>query len=264
MTFQSKQINNSQLAALLKTIDIKCLQDKRLTEFIDVAKKNNWSVKAIITALAQREIIERDARSLIRRLRDSKTGNFVTMADYDWNWPKKIDRPVVEYLTSADFVSKGENAIIVGAQGLGKTMITKNIAQNAVYKGHSALFVEAASMLVDLGSQDSARGLERRLKYYSKPSLLCIDEIGYLSYDQRAADFLYQIVSRRYEKKSIVITTNLAFKSWPTVFPGATSVASLIDRLIHHCEITLIEGESYRKRAAKKRQATNAKKREKK
>ncbi len=103
--------------------------------------------------------------------------------------------------------------------------------------------------------------LERRLRYYVKPKLLCIDEVGYLSYDQRAADLLFQIVSRRYEERSIVITTNLAFSNWPTVFPGATSVASLIDRLVHHSEITSIEGESFRKRQAKKRKVERAKKR---
>jgi len=115
-------------------------------------------------------------------------------------------------------------------------------------------------MLVDLGAQDSTTGLERRLKHYVKPKLLCIDEIGYLSYDQRAADLIFQVVSRRYENKSIIITTNLAFNDWPTVFPGATSVASLIDRLIHHSEITLIEGESYRKRQAKHRKAAKKRK----
>ena len=183
------------------------------------------------------------------------------MADFDWNWPKEIQRSVIENLVSADFVAKGENAVLVGAQGLGKTMIAKNIVHNAVHKGHTALFVQAAQMLVDLGAQDSATALERRIKHYVKPKLLCIDEVGYLSYDQRASDLLFQIVSRRYEEKSIVITTNLAFKDWPSVFPGATSVASLIDRLIHHSEITLIQGESYRKRQAKKRKAERAEKR---
>jgi DNA replication protein DnaC len=183
------------------------------------------------------------------------------MADYDWNWPKNIERNVIENLVFADFVSKGENVILIGTQGVGKTMIAKNIIYNAVHKGHSALFIQASQMLVDLGAQDSASALERRLKYYFKPSLLCIDEIGYLSYDQRAADLLFQVISRRYEQKSIIVTTNLAFKDWPTVFPGAASVASLIDRLIHHSEITIIEGDSFRKRHAQKRKAAREKKR---
>lgn len=266
MTSHNKNnpIADAEIRSLLKIIGIRCLYDEGLDNFLSAAKKHRWSPKTIIAELASQELQERERRSLQWRLRDCKIGNFRSMADFDWNWPKKIDRSVIENLVNADFVAKGDNAVLVGTQGLGKTMIAKNIVHNAVHKGYTALFVQASQMLVDLGSQDSASALERRLRYYIKPKLLCIDEVGYLSYDQRAADFLFQIVSRRYEDKSIVITTNLAFKDWPTVFPGATSVASLIDRLIHHSEITLIEGESFRKRQAKKRKAERDKKRGKK
>jgi len=263
MTSQNRkdQISNTELKLLLKTLGLRCLFDEGLDEFLAEAQKHHWSPKSIIAELAAKELLERERRSLQWRLRDCKIGNFTPLADFDWNWPKKIERSVIENLASADFVARGDNAVLVGTQGLGKTMIAKNIVHSAVHKGYTALFVQTSQMLVDLGSQDSASALERRLRYYVKPKLLCIDEVGYLSYDQRAADLLFQIVSRRYEDKSIVITTNLAFKDWPTVFPGATSVASLIDRLIHHSEITLIEGESFRKRQAKKRKAERAKKR---
>ncbi len=266
MTSQNKTdpISDAELKSLLKILGIRCLCDEGLDEFLSAAKKHNWTPKTIIAKLASKEQQERERRSLEWRLRDCKIGNFMPMADFDWNWPKKIDRLSIENLVCADFVAKGDNAVLIGTQGLGKTMVAKNIVHNAVHKGHTALFVQAAQMLVDLGSQDSASALERRLKYYVKPKLLCIDEVGYLSYDQRAADLLFQIVSRRYEDKSIVITTNLAFKDWPTVFPGATSVASLIDRLIHHSEITLIEGDSFRKRQAKKQKAEREKTRKKK
>jgi DNA replication protein DnaC len=263
MTSQIKTetLSDAELKVLMKPLGFRCLSDEGLDEFLSDATKHRWSHKTLLAELAARELRERERRSLERRQRDSKIGNFRPIADFDWNWPKKLDRAVIEYLVSADFVAKGENAVLVGNQGLGKTMIAKNILHNAVHKGHSALFVQAAQMLVDLGTQDSAGALERRLRYYIKPKLLCIDEVGYLSYDQRAADLLFQIVSRRYEEKSIVITTNLAFKDWPTVFPGATSVASLIDRLIHHSEITLIEGDSFRKHQAKKRKDERAMKR---
>jgi DNA replication protein DnaC len=105
-------------------------------------------------------------------------------------------------------------------------------------------------MLLDLGAQDSPRALERRLRHYVRPALLCVDEVGYLSYDARAADLLFEVVSRRYEQKSIVITTNLAFRDWPSVFPNASCVTALIDRLTHHADICLIEGQSFRRREA--------------
>jgi DNA replication protein DnaC len=176
----------------------------------------------------------------------------------------KIDRSTIESLLTASFVERGDNVILIGSHGLGKSMIAKNILNQAILNGHTALFVEAAEMLVDLGAQDSPRALERRLRHYAKPKVLCIDEVGYLSYDQRAADLLFQVVSRRYEKKSIVITTNRLFNDWDTVFPGATSVVSLVDRLIHHSEITLIEGESYRKHQAEQKKVARKKNRKNK
>jgi DNA replication protein DnaC len=155
-------------------------------------------------------------------------------------------------------VQEQENLVLVAAQGLGKTMLARNIAHAAVLEGHSALFTEASSLLLDLGSQDSSRGLERRLRHYARPALLCIDEVGYLSYDARAADLLFEIVSRRYEQKSVVITTNLAFTDWPSVFPNASCVTALIDRLTHHADVCKIEGESYRHREAEERKTKRA------
>ena len=247
------KMSDDELNGHIKTLSIRSLENDNLDEFIRIAKQNSWDVRAIIENLIRKELVEREHRSLAWRHKDSRIGSFKPMADFDWGWPGKIDRKTVERVVTAEFVDRGDNVILVGTQGLGKTMIAKNIVHNAVNRGHTALFVQAAQMLVDLGAQDSVSGLERRLKHYTKPNLLCIDEVGYLSYDQRAADFLFQVVSRRYENKSVIITTNLAFKDWPTVFPGATSVASLIDRLVHHSEISLIEGESYRKRQAKAR-----------
>jgi len=262
MTSQNNinDMSHDELLSHFKNLGIRSLEDDNLDAFVAVAKKKRWSPMTVLKQLASRELIERERRSLAWRLRDSRIGSCAPMADFDWGWPKKINRGVIEKLLEASFVDRGDNAVLVGTQGLGKTMIAKNIVHNAVHKGHTALFVQASQMLVDLGAQDSTSGLERRLKHYVKPKLLCIDEIGYLSYDQRAADLIFQVVSRRYENKSIIITTNLAFNDWPTVFPGATSVASLIDRLIHHSEITLIEGESYRKRQAKQRKSAKARK----
>jgi len=108
-------------------------------------------------------------------------------------------------------------------------MLAKNLVHEAVLAGHSARFITASDLILDLTAQDTARGLDRRLRAYARPSLLCIDEIGYLSYDAHAADLLFQVVSRRYEQKSIVLTTNLAFKAWNTIFPNASCAVALID-----------------------------------
>ena len=193
---------------------------------------------------------ERARRSLERRIGRSRLGRFKPMSDFDWAWPKRIDRDAVERALSLDFLEQSRNVVLVAPQGLGKTMIAQNIAHQALLGGHSALFITAAQLLLDLGSQDSARALDRRLRYYCSRPLLCLDEIGYLSYDARNADLLFQVVSRRYERKSLVLTTNLPFSDWPSIFPSAACTTALIDRVVHHSEIIAIEGESYRRRDA--------------
>lgn len=235
----------SQLEALRLTRTAEDLDD-----FLARAIKRRWSPRVVLEQLAHDEHAERERRSLERRRRAAKLGRFKPLDEFDWDWPTKIDRAPLDRALSGELVSQRENLVLVAAQGLGKTMLARNIAHEAVLQGYSALFVEASRMLLDLGAQESARTLERRLRHYAKPSLLCVDEVGYLSYDARAADLLFEIVSRRYEHKSILITTNLAFSDWPAIFPNASCVTALIDRLTHHADIVLIEGESYRLREA--------------
>jgi DNA replication protein DnaC len=194
-------------------------------------------------------------RSLERRFADSHLGRYKSMADFDWGWPTKIDRALVLRSLDVGFLAEARNIVLVAPQGLGKSMIAQNIAHQAILSGHSVLFLTAAQLLLDLGAQESSRALDRRLKHYAKVTLLVLDEVGYLAFDNRNADLLFQVVSRRYEKKSLVLTTNLAFRDWPTIFPSATCATALIDRVIHHADVIAIEGESYRLREAKERAA---------
>jgi DNA replication protein DnaC len=224
-----------------------------LDDFLARATKGRWSTRVVLEELVRQELAERERRSLERRLAEAKLGRFKPIDEFDWNWPKAIDRPALERALSGDLVRQRENLVLVAAQGLGKTLLAQNIAHAAVLQGHSALFIEASRLLLDLSAQDSARGLEQRLRHYARPALLCLDEVGYLSYDARAADLLFQVVSRRYEQKSIVLTTNLAFHDWPSIFPNASCVTALIDRLTHHADICLIQGQSYRHREAEAR-----------
>lgn len=138
---------------------------------------------------------------------------------------------------------------------MGKSTIAKNIAHQAVLKGHSVLFTSASDMLNTLAAQDGNLSLQRRLKYFARPDVLVIDEVGYLSYGNRHADLLFDIISRRYEQKSTIVTTNKPFTQWEEVFPNAACVVSLVDRLIHHALMITIDGESYRMKEAKERSA---------
>lgn len=225
-----------------------------LDDFIARATRSRWSPVQILEAVVTAEVEERARRSVERRLKRARLGRFKSIADWEWDWPKALNRPALERVLGLDFISRGENVILVGAQGLGKTMLAKNLVHQAVLAGHSALFTTASELLLDLNGQETARALERRLRHYARPAVIVIDEIGYLSYDAHAADLLFQVVSRRYEQKSIVVTTNLAFKHWDSVFPNAGCAIALIDRLTHHAEIVAIEGESYRRRDAQAHQ----------
>jgi DNA replication protein DnaC len=222
----------------------------QLDDLLALATKKRWGPLEILEHVVSLESQDRARRGLERRLARSKVGRFKPVADYDWAWPTRIDRAAVEAALRLEFLERAGNLVLVAPQGLGKTMLAKNVAHQAIQAGHSVLFVTAAQMLLDLSAQDSGRALDRRLRHYNRPALLVVDEIGYLSYDNRNADLFFQVVSRRYEQKSLVLTTNLAFSDWPTAFPNATSATALIDRLVHHAEVIAIEGESYRRRDA--------------
>lgn len=169
-------------------------------------------------------------------------------------WPQKIDQGVVETLFRLEFIAEGANVVLMGPNGVGKTMIAKNLTHAALAKGRSARFVTAAGMLTELAAQGGGRSLDLALAKFARSSLLAIDEVGYLSYDARHADLLFEVVSRRYDQeRSLIITTNKAFGEWGEVFPNASSVVALVDRVVHRAEVVTIKGESYRRKEAEER-----------
>lgn len=200
---------------------------------------------------------ERKHRSLERRIRYARIGSFKSMADFDWAWPKSVDRDAVEELFALGFVDEGINAVLLGPNGVGKTMMIRNVAHQALLRGYTVCFTTASDMLSDLAAQESSHALARRLRRYTKPKLLCVDEVGYLSYNNRFADLFFEVVSRRYDAPaSIILSTNKPFSEWSTVFPHAACVVTLVDRLLHRAEVVAIEGDSYRLKEAKDRATT--------
>ncbi len=196
---------------------------------------------------------ERSRRSLERRVRNAKIGPFKPISDFDWSWPKKIDREAVEELFRFEFLGEAANVVLIGPNGVGKTTIAQNLAHAALIDGHTALFVSGSAMLNDLAAQDGPSALARRLRRYVRPMLLLVDEVGYLSYSPQHADLLFDIVNRRNADRSTVVTTNKPFGEWNEVFPNSSSVVALVDRLVHRSEIIEIDGESYRLKEAKER-----------
>jgi len=217
-----------------------------LAAFLSHVHKSRVGPTETVEQLLDLEESARAAVNLARRTRFACLGSFKTFDRFDWAHPEKIDRALVERLAALDFIDKGENVLLKGGSGLGKTMIAQNLAQAALAAGFTARFSTLAAALADLLSQESMPAFERRLRRYTRPDLLVLDELGYLPCDTRAADILYNIISRRHEQRSTIITTNLPFKQWGNTFPGAACVVALVDRFAQHCHRVEIIGESYR------------------
>ena len=180
---------------------------------------------------------------------------FEPLDRFDWNHPRSIDRTLYGELLELGFLSRGDNVLFRGQSGVGKTNLGQSLAHAALLKGHTVRFTTLAAVIADLSRQESVPALERRLRRYTRVDLLAISELGYLPCDSRSADLLYSLISRRHEKRSTVISTNLAYKQSGTVFPGAACVAALIDRFVQHCHVVDIDADSWRNKEATERAA---------
>jgi DNA replication protein DnaC len=185
----------SDLKAQLEKIGLRALAQD-LDDFIAHATTSRWSPHMILEQLTKIEADDRSRRSLERRLRLSGIRKFKPMADFDWNWPKVIERDIIERALTLDFIKEARNLVLIGRNGLGKTMIAKNICHAAVLAGHSVLFRSAATLIEELQC-DSPETRRRRLRTIANAGLICIDEVGYLSFDDKAADLLYEVINRR-------------------------------------------------------------------
>ena len=232
---------------------------ENLDDFIARATTGRWSPHLLLEQLSRMETDDRSRRSLERRLGLSGIKKFKLMADFDWNWPKKIERDVIERALTLDFIKEARNLALIGPNGLGKTMIAKNICHTAVLAGYSVLFRSAPTLIEDL-QLESPEARRRKLRTYGNAGLVCIDEVGYLSFDDKAADLLYEVINRRYEHRSLIVTTNKAFKEWNEVFPNASCIVTLVDRLTHHADVTKLEGDSYRLRESEMEAAARRRK----
>jgi DNA replication protein DnaC len=223
-----------------------------------VAHYEEISQEPWLAPLVEWEEQERARRGLERRLKRARLGAFKPLADFDWSWPKKIDRAHIDELFRLEWLARGRNLVFVGPNGTGKTMLAKNLVHQVVQRGATARFLTASELLNTLAEQDSSMSLQRKLRLYAQPALLAIDELGYLSYDSRHADLLFEVVARRYEHKSTLITTNKPFAEWNEVFPNATTVVTIVDRLVHRSELVTLDGDSYRLKESKEGAKTRA------
>lgn len=235
----------NDLYDMLRELGLQCPR-AQLDAFVKHATEQRHSPVQVLEELARMERRERDTRNLERRTRAAKLGTVKPLEEFDWNHPRKIPRGRIEALLGLDFITAGQNVLFRGASGVGKTTLAKHLGFEALRHGHTVRFVSLAEFLADLIKQESLPALERRMKRYTSPALLIVDEIGYLPCDNHAADLLFNVITRRHESRSVVITTNLPFKKWGNLFAGAACVAALIDRFAQHCHTIDILADSWR------------------
>jgi DNA replication protein DnaC len=213
----------------------------------DQAGRESWPHVQYLARLVEAEALARLDRATQKRLRQARFPVVKTLEQFDWSWPKKINRGQVQNLFRLAWINDHANVVFLGGVGLGKTHLACALGHAACLAGHSVLFTTAVDIINTLAAAQTTGRLKTELKRYLKPAVLAIDELGYLPIDKTGADLLFQIFSQRYERGSLLITTNQAYKHWARLFNNDSTITSaVLDRVLHHAETVIIEGKSYR------------------
>jgi DNA replication protein DnaC len=211
------------------------------------AVEKNWAQLDFLSRLAEGETLRRKDRATQRRMAAAHFPVIKTLEQFNWTWPKKINRPQVQNLFRLSFLKERGNVIFMGGVGLGKTHLATALAYEGCLCGHTTLFTTAIDIVNTLGAAQAVNRLKSELKKYLTPAILLVDELGYLPIDKHGADLLFQVFSERYETGSTIVTTNQAYKNWAKIFNNDTTLTSaVLDRLLHHAETITLEGKSYR------------------
>jgi len=211
------------------------------------AAQKHWPHLDFLDALLELELLARQDKTIKRKVAQARFPVIKTLDTFDWSWPQKINRLQVQHLFRLDCIHNKANVIFLGGVGLGKTHLACALAYQACLKSHSVLFTTAIEVINNLAAAQQHGHLHHELKKYTKPQLLVLDELGYLPIDKLGADLLFQVISQRYERGAMIISSNRAFKHWPEIFNNdATLTSAILDRLLHHAETVVIEGKSYR------------------
>ena len=238
--------NIAELDSRLATLRLPFLKE-HCQPFAAAAAKNSLTHLDYLAQLIEGEDARRADRSVARRIQAARFPVIKTLDSFRWDWPKKINRLQIQDLFRLQFVADKANVILLGLVGLGKTHLATALGYAACQQGMNVLFANAIDVINTLSEAQTKGSLKSELRKYTTPSLLVLDEVGYLPIDQRGADLLFQVISARYERGSIVLTTNKAYKQWSSIFNGDSTITSaVLDRLLHHGEVVVIEGTSYR------------------
>ena len=236
----------SLLSEQLEYLKLKYVADQ-YGPLADEAIRQPWDHREYLRRLIEGEYNDQRQRRVAARIKSARFPVIKTLEQFNWTWPKKINRLAVQNLFRLEFVAQNANVVFLGNVGTGKSHLATALGYAACLEGHSVLFAGAIEVINDLQAAQKNGGLKRALKKYLRPAIVILDEVGYLPIDQKGADLLFQVISQRYERGSILLTTNKPFKQWASIFNNDSTIASaVLDRLLHHAETIVIEGASYR------------------
>jgi DNA replication protein DnaC len=238
--------DEQQLTQQLKALFLSFIA-QQYQPLADEAARAQWTPVQYLARLVEGETQRRQDRHIARRVAAARLPVIKTLDQFNWNWPKKINPAQVQNLFRLAFLKDKASVIFIGGVGLGKTHLATALGHAACLQGHAVLFTTAVEAINTLTAAQTQSRLKAELKKFLAPTLLVMDELGYLPIDKNGADLLFQIISGRYEKGSTVITTNQPYKNWARIFNNdATITSAVLDRLLHHAETIVMEGKSYR------------------
>lgn len=223
------------------------------------ARDDGWDYEDFLLALLEAEVTQRRDTTAMRRIREAKFPETKTLDQIDWSAMKGISKPKANELASCDFLERGDDVVIAGPIGTGKTMLAIALGVEATRRRKRVAFVRAADLVRDLIEARDERMLGRMQQRYRKLDLLIIDELGFVPFDKAGGELLFNLLADRYERRSTLITTNLAFGEWVQVFGSEKLTTALLDRIGHHAHILTTKGDSYRTRNRRQKAANKNK-----
>ncbi|MEZ5379666.1 MAG: IS21-like element helper ATPase IstB [Acidimicrobiales bacterium] len=210
------------------------------------ARNDHWTHEEFLAACLEREVAARQANGGELRIKAARFPARKTLEEFDWDHQRSLKRDVITHLGVLDFIEARQNVVFLGPPGTGKTHLATGISIRACQAGHRVLFATAAEWVARLAQAHDRGSLHDELRRLGRYPLLVIDEVGYIPFESDAANLFFQLVSARYERASVIVTSNKPFGRWGEVFGDPVVAAAMIDRLVHHAEIINLKGDSYR------------------